>query len=85
MYDYLSLPLLKGGSLGLYGTAPIVHAAAMLLSSSDVSEGSPEAVLEARLGATIVEILPGIHAQARGFISSHVSCPECSSIPADMC
>jgi len=71
------MPLLKGGDMGMYGTAPIVHAAAYLLDSGESEGEDPVMLLEARLCAKVVTVLPGIGDKAMRFINSHISCPGC--------
>ena len=66
---------MRGGSIGLYGTAPIVYAAASLINSGEDGGVNPEVVLERRLGTSVVNIIPTIHGRAKRFINSYVSCP----------
>lgn len=75
--DYVSLPILKGGCMGKYGTAPIVHAAARLLDSGENGKGEVKVMLEKELCASAVDVLPSIRGEAKKFINSSISCPVC--------
>ena len=77
LYDYLSLPLLKGGSLGPFGTAPVVRAAAHLVITKKNNGGDGRVLLEMELGADLAEVLPGMDTDAKGFLHSQIGCPTC--------
>lgn len=79
LHDYLAMPLLKGGDLGCYGTAPIVYAAASLVSSGGTEGKTVEAILETRLDARIVDVLPEFRDKARRYINTHICCPQCTT------
>jgi len=72
------MPMLRGGCFGRCGTTPIVYAAAHLLSSGEIGGENPRAVLEAKMNAKLIEILPLASGEVDGIISSSIRCPVCS-------
>ena len=71
------MPMLRGGCFGRCGTAPIIYAAAHLLSSGEIGGGDPRVVLEARMNAKLIEVLPPAGGEVDVMIGSSISCPVC--------
>jgi hypothetical protein len=80
--ELMAIPLLKGGPLGLIGTAPLVFQAAMvvkILQDGKVETGADwEDLLNKSLGCTAVEFLDEMK-EGSPFLNSEIECPNCDS------
>ena len=78
----MQIPLLKGGSMGLMGTVPLVLAAAQA-SKHIVDEGEDisnwEKIVERFLGRTLPSFLETVPSTSSELLGAVIVCPTCSN------
>ena len=78
--DFVTMPLMKGGPVGLIGTAPLVIAAAQTVEAIkrlSVNSDEWKVRLEQTLGCSVDEFLQEDMKEATRFIGSEVKCLRC--------
>jgi hypothetical protein len=82
LQDLASMPLLKGGPIGLTGTAPLVFSAAQVMQKIS-TEGCPstcdwKGMLDEALGQSAEGFVKEQLEKAGELIGVDVKCPQCS-------
>lgn len=79
--DFVTIPQLRGGDLGLVGTAPLAFAAARVVQAIQhegvTSTTDWRALLDEVLGCSADGYLSGQKEKAPGPVASEIKCPNC--------